>query len=919
MSTLIHRALRGCAFAAAACLTLSAPGRATAQQPERRPVAAIDVRAPEALLAPARDAVSVRVGAPFDIADLRRTMQNIYALGRVSDVQVNTRETPEGVRVEFVVLPAMHIASLRFQGDSPVRRSVLHNALTATTGDRITRSLLEEQAARVQGTLADRGYQGAVVEPELVVSDNEVEGTVVFHLRPGEATRLARLDFIGALGISEAETREAFGLREGGVFRYDLLGESIERLRRRLAENRFFYAEISIADQASNQSANTADLTLRVDAGPPVELQFRGWNRSEEELRRMLPFFEAASVADWILNQARADVIAELQRQGYWKPLVSFGRVRDDQGRNVAVTFTVAPVRRADVERVEIAGSEAIQADVLLGLVQTRERRLLRGAPFITSVWQQDQRAVLAHYRRNGFLQARVVEAPVTRDQELGGLRASMIIDEGERTVVNQMIIATRGRLSDYGVDDSGWAGALRTRSGGPFDPEAVRQDGTRLRILLANQGFPRAQVLSEVEETDDPYSVGVSFSIFPGNRVRVGQLLISGNERVRQEVIRRELSLVPGSPLTHESMILSQSRLYQLGLFSRVDIDTARPDSTETEPTIVVRVAEGSTQRLSWGVGYSTEEQVRGLLVFGQDNLWGRNHRATASVRASFAEQRVRFVYTNPYLLGRSVEGSLVGYYESVDEEGFKVQRIGTSLQLVKRHSDSLTSIGRYSFRDQQAFDILIDDDELEPEDRDALVGSVIYSLLADTRPNPIDPRGGRYHTIDTEWAARGLGSESDFVRLFGRSYWYWELPNNGVLVAAARAGLAVPYGGSIVPLPERFFAGGSSTLRGFGRNQAGPTDQTGNPLGGDVLLIGNVEYRFPLRSNLGAVIFADIGNVFADPESVSLSEVRETFGFGVRYTTPIGPLRLDWGHLLDARTGEDSSRLHFAIGQAF
>jgi outer membrane translocation and assembly module TamA len=138
-------------------------------------------------------------------------------------------------------------------------------------------------------------------------------------------------------------------------------------------------------------------------------------------------------------------------------------------------------------------------------------------------------------------------------------------------------------------------------------------------------------------------------------------------------------------------------------------------------------------------------------------------------------------------------------------------------------------------------------------------------------------------------------------------------------VFVTAARAGLAVPYGDSIVPLPERFLAGGSSSLRGFGRNLAGPTDQNGNPLGGNVLLIGNLEYRFPLRGDLGAVIFTDIGNVFADPESVTFGEVRETIGFGVRYATPIGPLRLDWGYLIDARPGEDTSRFHFAIGQAF
>jgi outer membrane protein insertion porin family len=294
-------------------------------------------------------------------------------------------------------------------------------------------------------------------------------------------------------------------------------------------------------------------------------------------------------------------------------------------------------------------------------------------------------------------------------------------------------------------------------------------------------------------------------------------------------------------------------------------------------------------------------------------------NHRATTSLRASFLEQRARFIYTDPYLFGRRLEGSGVAYFESRDQEGFKVEQFGASFQAVKYHSERLTSVGRYSFRHQKAFDIEIDEDLIRPEDRDAVVGSVVYSLLSDTRPNPIEPRSGNYHTLDTELAAKALGSESDFLKIFGRSYWYWGMPGDTVFVAAARVGVALPYRDSIVPLPNRFFAGGSTTLRGFGRNQAGPTDSNGNPLGGNVLMIGNLELRFPIRTNFGAVLFADIGNVFADVDAVSGQEIRQTLGFGIRYSTPIGPLRLDWGHLIDHRPGEDSSRLHFAIGQAF
>jgi len=883
------------------------------------PVSAILVHAPDGLHQPATEALAIRVGEPFEIADMRRTLQNIYSLGVVSDVQVNGRKTEDGgVLLEFTVLPAAHLHAVRFVGDSPFRKSILEDALTATLGDRISRQMLQAQATRVRQALANRGYEQARVEPELVLDETGLEGTIVFHLDAGSATRLRRLEFVGNPGISDAEVRAAFGLAESSVFRPDDLGDSIDRLLRRLAEARFFYASVEIGPGAVNPSENTRDLQIIIEAGPHVELNVTGWDRSEEELRDMLPFFEATTVADWILKQARADIIAQLQQQGHWKPLVAFGRERDSEGRNVVVNFTVIPARKVDVERIEIVGNEQIPTATIRSAMRTEERRLLRGAPFLSTTWQQDQRNILALYRRSGFLQVSIVDT-VSYDDEIGGLRARLEIDEGGRTIVDRVVINPQTHLDAHGIDTTGWAQEIQLRAGGPYDPDALQGDETRLRILLANQGFRRATVIGEAQTRPDPYSMGVTFSVFPGPRVRVGQLLISGNQKVRDEVIRRQLSLVPGSPYTQESVILSQSRLYQLGLFSRVDIDTARPDSTETEPTVVVRVEEGSSRRLSWGLGYSTEEQVRGLVVVGQENLWERNHRATFSVRASFAEQRARFIYTDPYLLGRDVEGSAVAYFESVDREGFKAQSFGTSFRLVKRHSPTLTSVGRYSFRNQQTFDVLIDEELLEPEDRDAVIGSAIYTLLSDTRPNPINPRGGNYHTVDLEWAANALGSESNFVKMFGRSYWYWELPNDAVFVAAARAGLAVPFGDSIVPLPERFFAGGSTTLRGFGRNRAGSTDEDGNPLGGNVLLIGNLEYRFPIRGDLGAVIFTDIGSVFDDLEHVSVSGIRETLGVGVRYDSPIGPLRLDWGYLLDARTGEDSSRFHFAIGQAF
>jgi outer membrane translocation and assembly module TamA len=222
--------------------------------------------------------------------------------------------------------------------------------------------------------------------------------------------------------------------------------------------------------------------------------------------------------------------------------------------------------------------------------------------------------------------------------------------------------------------------------------------------------------------------------------------------------------------------------------------------------------------------------------------------------------------------------------------------------------------------FRDTTTYDVEIDPDLIRPEDQSTRVGAVTYSLIVDTRPNPIEPTTGFYGTTDIEVATRLLGSNTDFTTLLGRWFGYRSLGDRLTLALGARAGIKIPYADSdSIPLPERFFAGGSTTLRGFRLNGAGPVDDNGNPLGGRVLLISNIELRAQLWGALGGVVFADIGNVFALARTVSWSEVRETLGVGIRYSTPVGPIRFDFARLMDQREGEDRYQVFFSVGHTF
>jgi len=888
---------------------------------DNRLVSSVAVDVPvERMREVARQAVAVRVGSPYDIDEVRDSLQNIYALGNVSDVQVRAVEGPEGLHITFVVLPAARVREILFKGESPIGSGPLRDVVRLRPGDRVSRDLINGQAERVQLELSDYGYQAAQVEPELVFGPHGEAADVVFHLVPGAPTRLSQLEITGDLGVSHGEIRRQLDLLEGGIFRNADLESGLSALLAYLADNNFFHATAFISAQGIDQTANTVDITIQVEAGPRVDLEIRGLDMSDEDQRELLPFWREISVADWVLKQARQRVIESLQADGHWRPLVSYQRERDEEGRNVRVTFSVVPASKASVKAVELEGNDHIADEVILAAVGSQPTGMFGRTRYSTDQWSRDQQAVLALYRRQGFLSARIEDAPVSFDPELGGLRLSMRIDEREQVLVSTLRLEVQPDNPPAGIDPSAWAALLQLQAGAPFNERTLQEDEGMLRIQLANAGYPRGQVTPTLAPDPDAGTVSVSFTMYPGERVRVGRILIAGNQVTGDEVIRRELAIVPGSPYTFEAVAESQSRLYRLGIFTRVEIQPAQPDSLDTEQTIVVRVEEGPSTRLSWGVGYGSEEGPRGLLIVSRENLWGKNRQGIIAMRASFREQRGRLIFTEPYFLGRRLEASAVGFFESVAEPGFNAERYGGSFLVRKRHSEILSSLGRYAFRRVKTFNVEIDPAELDPQDQSVIIGSVGYSLVRDSRPDPINPTSGTYSTAEVELAGEALGSESNFLRLFGRFYWYRDMGKRIVFAAAARVGWAIPFAGDTsLPLAERLFSGGQSTLRAFKFNEAGPTDENGNPIGGNVLLIGNLELRFPVRGNFGGVIFLDVGNVFTDFSTVSAYEVREIAGIGVRYNTPVGPVRLDWGHFLDRRAGEDGSRFYISVGQTF
>ena len=886
------------------------------------PVVGIDITSSYApLVQTAHAAIVQPLGEPPSVDALQRSLQNLYALGTVADVRVTAAPAPGGVRLRFALEPLMRLYEVRFEGDSGTSKRRLRRALPVSEGQPLDARAAADAAAAVQQALADDGFLLAQVSAETAPLDPPTRGLLRLRIEAGSRTRLEGIRLEGETGLPPAQLRPALGLAAGDVYRPGDLRAGLERIDRMLVQHGYFYRSLRVTEQSLDLSANGMAVTVAVQAGPRVQFDLAGLDWSRQRVQQLLPVYEFGSVEEWALKETRQRIVRLLQEDGYWRPLVSYARKRDAQGRNVAVQMRVLAGRRAALTRIAFEGNRSIGDATLRAAIRSRESRLLDPRRFISEWWQEDADAVLTVYRRRGYASARILEAPVRYDAAAGGVVAVMRIDEGPQTRVADVRVTLAADGPAPGLDADRLRAELELRPGGPFDPGAVRRDAGRLRALLANLGYPRALIDSEVQQpeaaTDGPVVV---HQIVPGRRARVARLLVAGNDSTDEEVIRRELAIVPGSPFAFADVLESQSRLYRTGLFTQVEVRSALPDDVQPDRDVVVRVQEAAPMFVSYGLGFDTEERLRGLFAFGHNNLFGRNVEATLSVRASLREQRFRVVLHEPYFAGRRLEGTASAFYSDENRPSFDVRRIGGSLQLLGFHSRTVSSLARLSFRDVETFNIDIDPARIERQDQSTRVGSIGYTLVVDTRRDLINPRSGSYHTFDIDVATRALRSGTSFVAFFGRSFVYRELRPGVVLATALRTGVKLPFAGTeTVPLPERFFAGGATSFRGLPLDDAGPRDDAGNALGGELLLLANLELRLPVRDALGAVLFLDVGNVFAKPRDLSLAGLRRAAGIGLRYATAVGPIRVDVARLLDRRPGESRYHLFFSLGHTF
>ncbi len=486
-------------------------------------------------------------------------------------------------------------------------------------------------------------------------------------------------------------------------------------------------------------------------------------------------------------------------------------------------------------------------------------------------------------------------------------------IEEGPRYTIGSLSFPELAEFSSEQLRL--WAGLQR---GDFFSPSRLLEAESGVRVGLDQRGYPDARVKSRVTLHDA--TADLDFEVEPRGFKRVGEIAFVGNTHTRDEVIRRALVFDEGDPISRAKLLQAQHRLYRLGVFSNVRITHASSDPVDpARQRVEIRVQEAPPLLLTFGLGFDTEAGGRASFSVSHENLGGRDRVLSFDAQASSILARAQVVGREPNLFGAPVPGTVSVSWEDREETSFNVERKTGALRADHKFGPKWKGFARYSLQTVDITEVTdpaaLQDEKLE----DVELGDVGVTFVRDTRNDLLAPTRGNFFSWNGRVFAKPLLSESSFVK----STLTWAtirgLRGGMTYATAIRLGLARPFGSTLdVPISERFFAGGDSTLRGFGRDEVGPREND-VPVGGEAMFLVNQEFRYPIWGRLKGVVFYDAGNVYEEVSDADLTDLRHVLGLGLRLETPIGPLRLEYGRKLDREPDESRGELFLAIGTIF
>jgi outer membrane protein assembly complex protein YaeT len=925
-----------------------------------------------------RDLLPQKQGQPLERDGIRQSIHVLYDTGRFADIRVEAEPAANNqVVLSFVTTANYFVGEVRVEG-APTRPTAgqIVNASKLTLGTLFSSERMDTALSNIKELMEENGYYRATIAPKQSQNASTQEIAILFAVNPGEQARIGTVTVNCDSGCVPGDVPSIAKLRPGDRVSSQRTSGALQRLRKRYQKQNRLLAQVSVAKKTYRPEANAVDYTLNIVPGPQVEVSAEGFKIRRSVLKQNVPVFEENAVDEDLLNEGRRNLVNYLEGRGYFDAEVELQKRSDDAAGRLYIVYTIDAGARHKLVKLEITGNEYFLSEKLRPLLQVQPAgRLLAHGRYNQRLLANDVRTLENLYRANGFPQVSIT--PTVLDDYQGhdnDIAVRFAINEGQQMRVGAFRIVGNPTFSLAEL-----APHLNTAEGEPFSEYYIAEDRDTVLNYYFNRGFPEASFEAAANPMADQINrMEVTFTMREGQQVFVDRVLVTGLQHTKPRIVDRELQVAPGDPLSQIDMLRTQQKLYDLSIFNQVDVAVQNPTGNEPTKNVLLDLQEAKRYTFTYGLGLEFQtgqptaigtDQAKGQtgvsprasLTVTRLNLRGRNNTITFKADVGSLQQRGLISYNAPRLFGSpNWNLSFTGFYDNtLDVTTFTSQRLEGSVQA--REIINKTSTLDYSFTYRR---VKANNLEISPADIPLLslpvrVGEPGLSYIRNTRDSDLESTKGSYNAVIAGVASSYFGSQADFSRLLIQNSTYHAFGKNRpqekkfVIARSTRIGIENAFGNTsilppgqgcpdptqtncpnatVIPLAERFLAGGGNSHRGFGLNQAGPRDPvTGFPLGGSSLFLNNLELRFPpttlpyVQDNISFALFWDAGNVFVDGRSMldnllrwrqknpqvclqdktasqcDFSYVSHALGIGVRYRTPIGPVRFDFGYNLN------------------
>lgn len=849
----------------------------------------------------------IHEGEEFEPKKLDEAIDFLRKWGIFETINVNTNAAASGIEINFHLKDAVLIGEIDIVGNYPYIEQKVKKYLTIRVGDMYTRGRVEAQIRKIKDFYEREGFYNTNITVSEKWNEYNKDVDIIFHIKRGTILRYGNIEIAGMKAFPNGRLVSAIN----PIMRY-----KPRNLNNAIRETEDFYhkhgyprTQIEITKRKIDLKRGRIDVSISVSEGPMVKVDFAGNHKlSSRKLKKALTIFEEGSFDDYEIDASKSELLKLYHNNGFDTAEVETSRKINPDG-TVLITFKIKEGFKKKIANINFEGNEVFLGRKLKKQMKTKGVSLTSKGVYNKDVLKNDIKNIKKYYESEGYLGAEIGAPSVNEIKE--GLEIKIPIAEDGQTIVSEINF-----LGNNLAPSHTFLKRFKNKIKKPFNPSALESDKQAVIEYYMDHGHPYAEAKQTVETNNN--TAAIKYEINEGPLVKIGEILVVGNSLTAVKSIKKAMSIREGEPYSYQKIVDSQLGLRRMGAFNSVTIDAIGFEEREKIVHLKINVEEQKPFVMDFELGYSTDQSLTGSAVFSNLNSFGMAKRSNLTLTGGKKLSRGEANWIDPRFMGSDFEMSTSLWLQYQDKTVYTYVQGGGGFGFFRRYHRT-GMLAKYELLRNyfvKGSSTAADSDSL----RDNTISKVALSASFDTRNNFSEPTRGIYTIANSDFYNEIKGQHANFVKLRWSLADYFGFFRYFIFTNNFRIGQVETFGKNVsVPSNELFLLGGDDTIRGFSQGALGPVDAAGRPTGGRAEWIYNTELSIKLFGNFRLAGFFDTGSLTNSFSDVTWDTVRRSAGFGMRYVTPVGPMRFDYGIILDRKSGESFGRFHFTFGYVF